>query len=189
MRNVIVQMSISLDGFVAPARGAEDHRTAPEDPALKQVKLDWMRQVGTHATGDLRGDGSTLAGLDRCLRGPDERSAEGRVLKDAGDRGLGRRAGGAGRSRWGDRFAESATRRRHHRVGRRIVRAGALTSGPGTGDGIRERRRPACLPPGWFQLACRVLPAFEVVRCPSDVTFTAAGASYRCERLADQGLR
>lgn len=24
---------------------------APEDPALKQVKLDWMRQVGTHAMG------------------------------------------------------------------------------------------------------------------------------------------
>lgn len=51
MRRVIVQMSMSLDGFVAPASGAEDHRAGPEDPVLKQVKLDWLRQVGTHAMG------------------------------------------------------------------------------------------------------------------------------------------
>jgi dihydrofolate reductase len=44
-------MSISLDGFVAPARGAPDHRSLPEDPALKQIKLDWLRQAGTHAMG------------------------------------------------------------------------------------------------------------------------------------------
>jgi dihydrofolate reductase len=48
---VIVEMSISLDGFVAPARGAPDHRSLPEDPALKQIKLDWLRQAGTHAMG------------------------------------------------------------------------------------------------------------------------------------------
>jgi dihydrofolate reductase len=51
MRKVIVEMSISLDGFVAPARGAPDHRSLPEDPALKQIKLDWLRQAGTHAMG------------------------------------------------------------------------------------------------------------------------------------------
>jgi dihydrofolate reductase len=51
MRNVIVEMSVSVDGFVAPAKGAPDHRSAPEDPALKRTKLDWMRQVGTHAMG------------------------------------------------------------------------------------------------------------------------------------------
>jgi len=51
MRSVIVQLSISVDGFVAPASGAEDHRAAPEDPALKQVKLDWLRHAGTHAMG------------------------------------------------------------------------------------------------------------------------------------------
>jgi dihydrofolate reductase len=51
MRKVIVEMSMSLDGFVAPAKGAPDHRSLPEDPALKQVKLDWLRQAGTHAMG------------------------------------------------------------------------------------------------------------------------------------------
>jgi dihydrofolate reductase len=51
MRKVVVLMSVSLDGFVAPASGAEDHRAAPEDPVLKQVKLDWLRQAGTHAMG------------------------------------------------------------------------------------------------------------------------------------------
>jgi hypothetical protein len=48
MRDVIVEISVSLDGFVAPAKGAPDHRSAPEDPVLKQTKLAWLRQTGTH---------------------------------------------------------------------------------------------------------------------------------------------
>jgi dihydrofolate reductase len=51
MRKVIVEMSVSVDGFVAPAKGAPDHRSAPEDPVLKQRKLDWLRDTGTHAMG------------------------------------------------------------------------------------------------------------------------------------------
>jgi dihydrofolate reductase len=51
MRKVIVQTSVSVDGFVAPRKGAPDHRSAPEDPVLKQRKLDWMRDAGTHAMG------------------------------------------------------------------------------------------------------------------------------------------
>jgi dihydrofolate reductase len=51
MRNVIVTMSMSLDGFVAPARGAPDHRSMPEDPVLKAIKLDWLASAGTHAMG------------------------------------------------------------------------------------------------------------------------------------------
>jgi dihydrofolate reductase len=51
MREVIVQMSMSLDGFVAPAKGAPDHRSGPEDPVLKQTKLEWIRNAGTHAMG------------------------------------------------------------------------------------------------------------------------------------------
>lgn len=51
MRKVVVMMSMSLDGFVAPAKGAPDHRSMPEDPALKKIKLDWIRQAGTHAMG------------------------------------------------------------------------------------------------------------------------------------------
>jgi hypothetical protein len=49
MRKVNVQISMSLDGFVAPASGAPDHRAMSEDPALKKIKLDWLREVGTHA--------------------------------------------------------------------------------------------------------------------------------------------
>jgi dihydrofolate reductase len=51
MRKVIVAISMSLDGFVAPVKGAPDHRPIPEDPALKRIKLDWLGQVGTHAMG------------------------------------------------------------------------------------------------------------------------------------------
>jgi dihydrofolate reductase len=51
MRKVIVEMSVSIDGFVAAAKAAPDHRSAPEDPDLKQRKLDWLRYTGTHAMG------------------------------------------------------------------------------------------------------------------------------------------
>jgi len=51
MRRVVVQMSVTLDGFVAPSKGAPDHRSAAEDPVLKQTKLDWLGRVGTHAMG------------------------------------------------------------------------------------------------------------------------------------------
>jgi dihydrofolate reductase len=51
MRRVIVQMSVSLDGFVAPLKGAPDHRSTPEDPALKELKLNWVRSAGIHAMG------------------------------------------------------------------------------------------------------------------------------------------
>lgn len=51
MRKVIVEISTSVDGFVAPAEGAPDHRRDPEAPDLKQLKLDWLRQTGTHVMG------------------------------------------------------------------------------------------------------------------------------------------
>lgn len=51
MRKVIVEMDVSLDGFVAPVKGAPDRRSVPEDPALTQIKLDWLGQAGTHAMG------------------------------------------------------------------------------------------------------------------------------------------
>jgi dihydrofolate reductase len=39
------------DGFVAPAEGAPDDPSVPEDPAFERTELDWLQQVGTHATG------------------------------------------------------------------------------------------------------------------------------------------
>jgi dihydrofolate reductase len=51
MRKVIVQVSISADGFVASEKGGSDHRGIPEDPALKKLKLEWLGDVGTHAMG------------------------------------------------------------------------------------------------------------------------------------------
>jgi dihydrofolate reductase len=57
MRKVIVAMSMSLDGFVAPVKGAPDHRALPEDPALKRIKLGWLRHVGTHAMGRVTYEG------------------------------------------------------------------------------------------------------------------------------------
>jgi dihydrofolate reductase len=51
VRNVIVLVSMSLDGFVAPRAGAPDHRSSAEDPELKRTKLEWLSEVGTHLMG------------------------------------------------------------------------------------------------------------------------------------------
>jgi hypothetical protein len=50
MRKLILQMGVSLDGLVArPGRhGAGGWGLPPEDPALKERKLDWLRNAGLH---------------------------------------------------------------------------------------------------------------------------------------------
>jgi dihydrofolate reductase len=53
MRKLVLQMGVSLDGLVArPGRhGAGDWGLPPEDPALKQRKLEWLRNAGLHLMG------------------------------------------------------------------------------------------------------------------------------------------
>ena len=53
MRKLILSMGVSLDGLVArPGRhGAGGWGIPPDAPALKQRKLDWMRDVGLHLMG------------------------------------------------------------------------------------------------------------------------------------------
>jgi dihydrofolate reductase len=53
MRRVILSIGLSLGGFVARAggHGAAGWGVPPEDPALKQRKLGWLREVGLHLMG------------------------------------------------------------------------------------------------------------------------------------------
>lgn len=53
MRKLVLSMGMSLDGLVArPGRfGARGWGLAPEDPALKERKLGWMRDVDLHLMG------------------------------------------------------------------------------------------------------------------------------------------
>jgi dihydrofolate reductase len=50
MRKLILQMGLSLDGFVGRQAGG-GWRLPPEDPALKERKLDWVRNAGLHVMG------------------------------------------------------------------------------------------------------------------------------------------
>jgi dihydrofolate reductase len=54
-RKLVLEMAMSLDGLVArPGRhGAGGWGAPPEDPALKQRKLDWMRDADLHLMGRL----------------------------------------------------------------------------------------------------------------------------------------
>jgi dihydrofolate reductase len=53
MRKLVLQMGMSLDGLVArPGRhGAGGWGLPPEDPALKERKLEWMRNADLHLMG------------------------------------------------------------------------------------------------------------------------------------------
>jgi dihydrofolate reductase len=51
MRNLILQMSISVDGVVAAPKAAGGVSSVPEDPELKRLKLDWLGQAGCHIMG------------------------------------------------------------------------------------------------------------------------------------------
>jgi dihydrofolate reductase len=53
MSRLVLQMGVSLDGLVArPGRfGAGGWGTPPEDPALKERKLGWLRTAGRHLMG------------------------------------------------------------------------------------------------------------------------------------------
>jgi dihydrofolate reductase len=53
VRKLVLSMGMSLDGLVArPGRfGAGGWGLAPEDPALKERKLGWMRDVDLHLMG------------------------------------------------------------------------------------------------------------------------------------------
>jgi dihydrofolate reductase len=53
MRTLILQMGVSIDGLVArPGRhGSTGWGLPPEDPALKERKLEWLRDAGLHLMG------------------------------------------------------------------------------------------------------------------------------------------
>jgi dihydrofolate reductase len=53
MRKLVLQMGLSLDGLVArPGRhGSVGWGLPPEDPALKERKLEWLRDAGLHVMG------------------------------------------------------------------------------------------------------------------------------------------
>jgi dihydrofolate reductase len=53
MRKLVLQMGVSLDGLVARPglHGGGGWGLPPEDPALKQRKLDWLRDTGLHLLG------------------------------------------------------------------------------------------------------------------------------------------
>jgi dihydrofolate reductase len=51
MRQVILQMSVTLDGYVAGAGGEGDWGLPPEHPDVRAWKIASLRQAGTHIMG------------------------------------------------------------------------------------------------------------------------------------------
>ncbi len=53
MRPVVLQMGVTLDGYVHGAKGYEDWGLPPEEEAVITWKVDSLRQAGTHIMGRL----------------------------------------------------------------------------------------------------------------------------------------
>jgi dihydrofolate reductase len=51
MRELVLQMSVSIDGYVANLDGAHDWGYDGEDPAMKEWKLASLRGAGAHLMG------------------------------------------------------------------------------------------------------------------------------------------
>src|SRR4051794_9611314 len=51
MRPVVVQMGVTLDGFVHGAKGYEEWGLAPEDDEVVAWKVASLREAGTHIMG------------------------------------------------------------------------------------------------------------------------------------------
>src|SRR5919201_663555 len=51
MRPVVVQMGVTLDGFVHGAKGYEDWGLPPEDDSVVAWKVASLREAGTHIMG------------------------------------------------------------------------------------------------------------------------------------------
>jgi dihydrofolate reductase len=51
MRRVVLQMSVTLDGYVAGPGGAGDWGLPAEDPGVRAWKVAALRQTGTHIMG------------------------------------------------------------------------------------------------------------------------------------------
>lgn len=51
MRQVVLQMGISLDGYVVGPNGQTNWGLPPEDAELKAQKIEWLERVGLHLMG------------------------------------------------------------------------------------------------------------------------------------------
>ena len=51
MRRVVLQMGVTLDGYVAGPGGEGDWGLPPEHPDVRAWKVASLRQVGTHIMG------------------------------------------------------------------------------------------------------------------------------------------
>jgi dihydrofolate reductase len=51
MRPVVLQMGVTLDGYVHGAKGYEDWGLPPEEEAVTAWKVGSLREAGTHIMG------------------------------------------------------------------------------------------------------------------------------------------
>src|SRR3954449_1409409 len=80
MASLVLKMSVSLDGYVAPIDGSTDWIAAGGSDDALSWTVETVSNAGAHLMGahHLRGDGHPLARRLRAVRQADERDPQGR---------------------------------------------------------------------------------------------------------------
>src|SRR5438552_17727402 len=129
MRRLILQTSVSIDGYVAALDGSHPWGEGSEDEAFKRWILDSVWAAGAHLMGRVTyEERGLLADIDERVRAADERDPQGRLLEDAGTRRLARDANRPRRSQWGDRESQARSGERSDRLRWRHPRPGAVAA-------------------------------------------------------------
>src|SRR3954454_15011958 len=82
MTSVILKMSVSLDGYIAPADGSSGWEAAGRSPDGADWVLDTVSNAGAHLVGAVTyALGPLLARRIGAIRGANERDPQDRVLE------------------------------------------------------------------------------------------------------------
>ena len=89
MASLVLKMSVSLDGYVAPTDGSTDWATAGRSEDGAAWTLETVSNADTHLIGAATyARWAVLARRRRAVRQADERDPQGRVLQLTRVRGL-----------------------------------------------------------------------------------------------------
>jgi RibD C-terminal domain len=124
MTRLVLQMGISIDGFVALPDGSQPWLGQREDDAAKQWKLETVRGTDAHLMGRVtyQDMAAHWPGSDSDYAAPMNRHSEGRLLEDPPDgwvAGVAHRGRRPGRR---NRAHQGPARRLRHRLRRCRIR-------------------------------------------------------------------
>jgi hypothetical protein len=121
MRQLILQMGVSIDGYVAALDGSHPWGYASEDEATKRWKLESVYGAGAHLMGRVTyEDMAAFWPIQERLCASDERDPQDRLLENPATRRLARHTNRPRRPQQRDSASQARARQRPDRPRRRL---------------------------------------------------------------------